>query len=525
MIFHLRLNKRIPFFVGIHIIGRSYPSLLFLHLCISHPPRTTMQTAPSISTAAWSVAILVFIIQSAATDAAAQGSLKKRFGLPVQSEKQILDFIPFRRTLYVVRTCPSSGACGDEVSETKPLVTVAHSVCHCQCYGATLCGSGRALGCETVRDPAGNWISTCKLARCFDKILFGAPNKCCHREACSKPPACTPVPAGPAPVIVFPVSADPTGTIDFGVVPVTANFVVKKCLKIPPVPEDIYLLTDATGSMGGLISIVKANLNNIITTRKASVDDLRFGVGIYRDELELSNGFQNLLSLSKDFAAVQSKVNSITATGGNDRDEAGLAALYKIATDGSFGWRSNAQKVVVLFGDEPQHEPTCVHGKVITRSDVIDALLAKDISVVTIDVRNLNAKPRNSFTCANTKPVETATPGNQMIDISSFTRGESRKTTSLAAVIATLNDALDNLKLQFFIDITNCSAAYDITFNILVPKAVMRGDTVCFDQRIKYTPDACKASVSKRCDVKFTASGPLLGTQTLDTQALQGCPL
>ena len=445
-----------------------------------------------------------------------------------RSSKQVLDFKVVTKTLYASRVCPTTGSCGDEVSETKPPATVAHEVCTSKCFVVTICGSPRAEDCNTKRDSSGKWISACRLLKCFDTVYKGVPTKCCTRQACTRPTTCTKIPAQTPDPIVIPVAPDPTGTIDLGVVPITATFILKKCLTIPKVAEDIYLLTDATGSMAGLIAEVKKNLLGIVNTRRSKVDDLRMGVGIYRDELELTDGFQNLLSLVDTASAsnvnlLQSKINGIKATGGNDRDEAGLAALYRVATDSSIKWRPNAQKVVVVFGDQPQHEPTCVSGRVINRADVIRELRERDITLVSIDVRNLNAPPLKSFTCSKAKPSVTL-PGNQMIQISVSTKGEHRKTTVLSEVIDTLNNALDNLKLQFNIDITKCSGAYEIRFNIFVPLAVMRGQKVCFDQTIKYKPAACSASVSKKCDVLFSASGPLLGTQTLLTQKIQGCP-
>ncbi len=52
--------------------------------------------------------------------------------------------------------------------------------------------------------------------------------------------------------------------------------------EIPPNP-DIVFLADTTGSMGGAIGNVKANINDIIADVEASQPTAQFGVAEYRD--------------------------------------------------------------------------------------------------------------------------------------------------------------------------------------------------------------------------------------------------
>lgn len=443
--------------------------------------------------------------------------------LPEQTSKQVSETRKFTKNIFAVRTCPSKAECLDEVSEKKPSSTVTHSRCKAKCVASTKCGAGRDKNCDIVRNSAMEWLSVCQLGRCFTRKVRGKATKCCEREECSKPKTCKNIP-GKSEVVQIPIDDDIDSTVDLGTATFTSDYLVKKCITIPNVPEDIYLLTDQTGSMGPKIGIVRDRMQQIIDSRKEMVSDVRFGVGSYGDEEELGgDGFRNRQTLTSNSKPVKSAISKIKANAGGDNPEAGLVALYRVATDPSIGWRSEAQKVVVIFGDCPQHEPTCVDGSAISREDVVAVLNRRGISVVSIDVGNLNGKTF-SYQCKGGADESVKTKGNQMIDISRLTDGLSRKTRKLDEIIATIEGALDKLTLQFLIDVSDCSKFYDVTFDIGLRKAVMRGEEVCFKETIKFKPDACQNGVSRRCDIEFTASGPLLGTQTLKTNSLIGCP-
>ena len=94
-------------------------------------------------------------------------------------------------------------------------------------------------------------------------------------------------------------------------------------------------------------------------------------------------------------------MNRISATGGDDRAEANLVGLYKVAKNSGIGWREDSRKVLVYFGDEPGHEPTCNSGiSRLTRTNVIEELKFQNITVVAMSVgaNNLNG-PTDAFGC------------------------------------------------------------------------------------------------------------------------------
>ncbi|KAI0559859.1 von Willebrand factor A-like protein [Gracilaria domingensis] len=175
-------------------------------------------------------------------------------------------------------------------------------------------------------------------------------------------------------------------------------------IKNPPtLLEDIYFLTDATSSMASEIDTAKEKFRAVISERLGAKDtpfgssfwetlpeglppvSRHFGIGIFRDEEELDNGFENVHSMSDDTASVLTSINSIEATGGSGGAEANLVALYKVATDESIGWREDSRKLLVYFGDFPGHEPSCVGGLEITRNTVIDAINAKGIHIIAVN--------------------------------------------------------------------------------------------------------------------------------------------
>ncbi|CAN8063411.1 unnamed protein product [Agarophyton chilense] len=132
-------------------------------------------------------------------------------------------------------------------------------------------------------------------------------------------------------------------------------------LKVPPLKTDMYLLSDGTGSMRLAIGTAKEralDIMNVFGTRS----NVRFGVGMFRDEKDLNHGFINQQPITNNKYLIRQAINAQSALGGGDADEANLVALYKIATDSSIGWREGSGRILLYFGDYPGHEPTCISG-------------------------------------------------------------------------------------------------------------------------------------------------------------------
>lgn len=129
---------------------------------------------------------------------------------------------------------------------------------------------------------------------------------------------------------------------------------------------DVYLLADTTGSMGAPIDSVKAGAADIVNDLAAALPgvDLAFGVGDYKDFPHDPYAFNHAQSITTNAAAVQSAISGWSASGGSDGPEGQLYAYDRIADDaapagGTIGWRSDAERILVVFGDAPGHDAVC----------------------------------------------------------------------------------------------------------------------------------------------------------------------
>lgn len=126
---------------------------------------------------------------------------------------------------------------------------------------------------------------------------------------------------------------------------------------------DVYLLADTTGSMGGPISAVRTGASEIVDGLIAELSDidLKFGVGDFKDFPYDAYAFKHSVSITNDTAAVKAAIDNWYASGGGDGPEGQFYAYDQLAenTGGSIGWRPDAKKILVVFGDAPAHDPIC----------------------------------------------------------------------------------------------------------------------------------------------------------------------
>lgn len=168
---------------------------------------------------------------------------------------------------------------------------------------------------------------------------------------------------------------------------------------------DIYFLTDATGSMTGIINSVKAGATMILNQLAIMLPgvDLSYGVGNYNDFPGDPSPFHHQLSPAANAAdpVVAAAINTWTAAGGGDTPEANLFALNKLAVApgvGPVGWRPGTKRIIVWFGDAPGHDPICAAlngGVALTETQVRANLAAQGIFVIAIStgVSGLDADP------------------------------------------------------------------------------------------------------------------------------------
>jgi hypothetical protein len=132
---------------------------------------------------------------------------------------------------------------------------------------------------------------------------------------------------------------------------------------------DVIFLFDATGSMGGQIDAMKVKAAKIMTDVRASGTDSNFGVGSIVDYPHSYTAAENYgysatygtagdyawrmdQDLTSSAADVQTAINGIHALNGMDMPQDYARALYESQF---YAWRSDAKKIVVIFGDAPPH--------------------------------------------------------------------------------------------------------------------------------------------------------------------------
>lgn len=301
-------------------------------------------------------------------------------------------------------------------------------------------------------------------------------------------------------------------------------------LKASPLETDFYFLSDATGSMRTAINTAKERANELINIfgRRTNV---AFGVGMYRDETELSMGFMNLQSIVQTSGSdgaplpgnvdkVKQAINRLVATGGGDADEANLVALYKVATDKSIGWRERSRKILVYFGDFPGHEPSCViPGLTITRGTVISALNAKRITVIAVNFRGLNNAPV-PFRCPSGLPP--GGPG-QAKDITSETSGVEVPSTDQAQLVTAIENGLRNLPKEFDVDDSECAPFLDSTHTPSLPRQVLPGDIETVQNCFTILPNICRSGSTFQCSYRYTESGADLPKIDVEFVKIKGC--
>ena len=196
--------------------------------------------------------------------------------------------------------------------------------------------------------------------------------------------------------------AQPTPTIDPATCTVQLDPGEQKSfdvtVTIPGIPvaprADIYILADTTGSMTPVLDVLKSEVSALVNSLFSIPGaDLRIGIGAYRDfPLQPQNqyAFDHRQSMTTDPTLIQNAVDSWDGMWGGDQSEAGFFALERLAVDPAvtYGWRPDAQRIIVWFGDAPSHDPVCTQltglANDVTEDSVIAALTASDTTVIAI---------------------------------------------------------------------------------------------------------------------------------------------
>jgi len=127
---------------------------------------------------------------------------------------------------------------------------------------------------------------------------------------------------------------------------------------------DLIFAIDVTGSMWDDIAAVKASASEIVEAIDSKVTGYRIAVVSYRDFPVWPYGdygdwtYKDVLSFSSDKTAIIAAIQSLYVGGGADWQESVYSALMHCIDSSSLGgWRTGADKFIILMGDAPPHDP------------------------------------------------------------------------------------------------------------------------------------------------------------------------
>ena len=183
--------------------------------------------------------------------------------------------------------------------------------------------------------------------------------------------------------------------------------------ELPPTP-DVVLVVDRTGSMGGAIDNVKANMADVIAEVRASQPDARFAVAQYCDFGDPDPAFDVVQDLTGDDAAVIAAVDSITLCSGGDWPEAQLNALWEIG-NGAIAFRPDSSRIVAWFGDAPGHDPSGGHSEADATAS-LEQVGAKVVAVSVGDDRLDDSGKATRITTATGGSLLTGVASSQVAD-------------------------------------------------------------------------------------------------------------
>ncbi|MEM6252869.1 MAG: filamentous hemagglutinin N-terminal domain-containing protein [Cyanobacteria bacterium P01_D01_bin.156] len=170
---------------------------------------------------------------------------------------------------------------------------------------------------------------------------------------------------------------------------------------------DVFFLADNTTSMSGILGAVENSAISLLD-RISGADqrfvglDIAFGVGQYngdpREGLAPTSSYGLLQTISPSQEQAQTAIEQWRPTGGGDFPEANFFALHQVATSGTStdgvgttdpgiatnqdtGWRPDARRVVMWFGDASSHTTT------VDLDEAVTSLVDNEITVAAINTQ------------------------------------------------------------------------------------------------------------------------------------------
>lgn len=254
-----------------------------------------------------------------------------------------------------------------------------------------------------------------------------------------------------------------------------------------PPKSDIVFLADTTGSMSASLQNVKENAKRILELISASQPTAQFAVADYKDREHSwerdAYDYHVGQNLTENVSAAVTAINAWTASGGGDKPENQLLALYRLAID-AISWRANSTPIIVWFGDAPGHDDSPSLGQVIHALQS-DTPQRKKIKVIAISVTS-----------------GVGSLGTQADDITRATDGTHLTNADPTTVADLMLESLQNLDITVSPKVVNSSPLV-ITFD-QSEATVKSGEQVEFTETIELPADPnLTGKIKASCYVKF----------------------
>jgi len=140
---------------------------------------------------------------------------------------------------------------------------------------------------------------------------------------------------------------------------------------------DVLFAFDQSGSMGTVIDGAKMDAKKLMRSVAARLGSERFGLAGFSDYIDFP--YQLYQPLTDDYDLVQSEIDELTLAHGGDTPEAYGRLMYESYTDPEIGWREEARRYLVIFGDSYPHDPDAGRDGILGTSDdlILADILAK----------------------------------------------------------------------------------------------------------------------------------------------------
>jgi hypothetical protein len=256
-----------------------------------------------------------------------------------------------------------------------------------------------------------------------------------------------------------------SATLDSG-----SSVTITKTVSTPTIAPnpDLVFLADTTGSMGGAIANVKANVVNVMGQVATAQPTAEFGAANYKDFNCDAVPYHLDSAITANQANVSNAINANWfASGGCDLPESAINALYQLATSGATGWRTGSSRIIAWFGDAPSHDPS--NG--ITEAQATAALVAAGIRVIAIS-----------------SGADQLDQSGQASRIANATGGTLLHLAGGNDIAAAILSGLHNLPVTVTPDPT-CDAGLSATYDA-PSKTVTSGTDAVFSETLSVAPNA-----------------------------------